>query len=129
MIDSNLTSSVRRGRLLVVIAGAVTLIGDACVTSLKISRVGFDASFASIFRWLITLALFYAIWLGYAWARWLIVILMGLGLLSIIPTLVHTWHPLMVALALQFSIGAGLLAFPRYVFDFQTFQTNNRKKE
>jgi len=108
---------------LVLIAFAVTLLGDLVVISLKISQVGLSASTGSIFRWLSTIALFYAIWRGYAWARWLVVGFLGLGLILVL--LLMQWRgldALAIGVALQFSTALVLLAFPRSVTTFLGYQ-------
>jgi hypothetical protein len=116
---SPITPEAQRGRLLLLIAFTITLLGDVCIIALKISRVGFtSAAVGSVFRWFITAALFYAIWRGHRWVRWLMVGLMGLGLLLSIPVMLRTIHPIAIGVVLQFGITVALLAFPRSVSVF-----------
>jgi hypothetical protein len=118
-----ITPEAKRGRLLLIIAFTVTLFGDFCVIGLTISRVGFTpVSVESVLRWFITAALFYAIWRGHRWVRWLMVGLIGLGLLLAIPAMLRTLHPFMIGIVLQFSITVALLAFPRSVSAFIDYQ-------
>jgi len=122
-VPTVMPASALTGRLLVLIAFAVTLLGDLVVISLKISQVGLSASTGSIFRWLSTIALFYAIWRGYAWARWLVVGFLGLGLILVL--LLMQWRgldALAIGVALQFSTALVLLAFPRSVTTFLGYQ-------
>ena len=118
-----MTPEEQRGRLLLLIAFAVTLLGDFCVIALKISRVGFGPeSVGSVFRWFITAALFYAVWRGHRWVRWLMVGLLGLGLLLTVPLMLRTLHPIFIGIVIQFSITVALLAFPRSVSAFIDYQ-------
>jgi len=119
-----ITPEAQRGRLFLLIAFAVTLFGDLCIIALKISRVGFTpASVGSVLRWFITAALFYAIWRGHRWVRWLVVGLLGLGLLLTVPAMLRTLHPLVIGVVLQFRITVALLAFPRSVSAFIDYQS------
>jgi hypothetical protein len=114
---------LRRGRLLLLIAFAVTLLGDLLTILVKILRVGLTpSSFGSVLRWFITAALLYAIWRGHRWARWLTVGLLGLGLLMIVPVLLQSMHPLVIVVALQFIIALALLAFSPNVAAFINYQ-------
>jgi len=114
---------LRRGKLLLLIAFAVSLLGDLLTIVVKILRVGLTpGSFGSVLRWLITAALLYAIWRGHRWARWLMVGLLGLGLVLIGPVALVSMHPLAIAVALQFIIALGLLAFSPSVSAFIDYQ-------
>jgi len=104
------------------IAIAVTLLGDLAVISLKISQFGLAVSGGSLFRWFSTIALFYAVWRGYRWARWLIVGLLGLGLLFVVPLMLQSFNLLTAGVALQFVIAIVLLAIPRSVSAFIGYQ-------
>ena len=120
---SMMPPELRRGRLLLLIAFAVTLLGDLLTILVKVLRVGLTpSSFGSVLRWFITAALFYAIWRGHRWARWLTVGLLGLGVLMIVPVLLRSMHPLVIVVALQFIIALALLAFSPSVAAFIDYQ-------
>ena len=124
-----MTPEEQRGRLLLLIAFAVTLVGDLCLITLKISVLGFrPSSIGSVLRLFVTAALFYAVWRGHRWVRWLMVGLLGLGLLLAVSDMLRTWQPLMIGLVIQFSITLALLVFPRSVSAFINYQraTYNR---
>jgi hypothetical protein len=124
-----LTEELMFGRRLLLTAFAVTLFGDLCVILLTLLQIGLaSVSIASIFRWFITAALFYAIWRGHSWVRWLMVVLCGLALLLIIPAMMRSLNPLLIGVALQFSITLALLAFPRSVSAFIDYQRQKYKK-
>jgi len=72
--------------------------------------------------------LFYAVWQGHRWARWLMVGLLSLGLLLVIPPMLRTLHPLLIGVALQFAAAVSLLAFPPSVSAFLTFQRRRRNE-
>jgi hypothetical protein len=118
----SITPEAQRGRLLLLIAFATTLLGDLCIITLKISRIGFPPSIGSVLRWFITAALFYAIWRGHSGVRWLMVGLLGLGLLLSIPAILRSLHPLQIGVAFQVSFTAALLAFPPSVSAFMDYQ-------
>ena len=118
-----LSSEQRRGRLFLIIAIAVTLSGDFCIVALKLLAVGFTpSSIGSILRWLITAALFSVIWRGRKWVRWLMVFLLGLGLVLSVLHMLRSWNLLFIGLVVQFSIGAFLLAIPPSVSAFMNYQ-------
>ena len=118
-----MSPELRRGQCLLLIAFGVSLLGDLLTIIVKILRVGFTpGSFGSVMRLLITAALFYAIWRGQRWARWLIVGLLGLGLVMILPVVLQSMHPLVIAVALQLIIALGLLAFSPSVSAFINYQ-------
>ena len=119
---SPMTPEAKRGRLLLLIAIAVTLFGDGLVILLKMSRVGLVASGGSVIRWFITAALFYAVWRGHRWVRWLMVGLLGLGLLLTVPAMLRSLHPLLIAVVFQISITVALLAIPPSVSAFIDYQ-------
>ncbi len=121
---------VRRGRTLLLIAFAVTLLGDMCVITLKIARLGIvPASIGSVFSWFITVGLFYAIWRGHRWVRWLMVGLFGWGLLLLLPRLISSLHPLAIGIALQFSITIALLVFSPSVSAFIDYQRSKYRED
>jgi hypothetical protein len=111
-MKDDMTSSLARGRIYVLMAIIVTLAGDACVTGLKIASKGIGPSLPGVIRWGITLALLLAVWRGRPWARWLTVVLMSIALLATIPTLLATQHPLIVGIFVQFLVTVVLLALP-----------------
>jgi hypothetical protein len=124
-----LTPKQSRGRVLLLIAIGVTLFGDACFILLKLSRFGLvPESIGSAMRWFITAALFYAVWRGHHWVRWLMVGLMALGLFLTVPAMLRTLNPLFICLALQFSIALSLLAFPPSVSAFIDHQREQHSK-
>ena len=118
-----ITPEAKRGKVFLIIAFAVTLFGDFCVVLLKILHIGLvPSSVGSILRWFITTALFYAIWRGHRWVRWLMVGLLGLGLLLTVPAMLRTFDPLLIGIVLQFGITVALLAFPPSVSAFMEYQ-------
>ena len=117
-----LSPKQRRGRLLLVVTIAITLLIDGLIVFLKISKVGFAPSVGSIMRWFVTAALFSAVWRGQSWARWLLVGLCGLGLALSFPSTFQTLHPLRVVIVIQLSITVIVLAFLKSVSAFLEFQ-------
>ena len=111
-------AEARSGRLMVIVAIAITLPGDLVVISLTSPSAPPSKTAGSVVRWLVTAALFYAIWRGQAWARWLTIGLLSLGLLLVIPGAFRTLHPMLIGVMLQFAIAIGLLAFPPSVSAF-----------
>lgn len=119
-----LSPQQRRGRLFLIIAIAITLLGDFCIIASKLLAVGFTPySIGSILRWMITAALFSVIWRGRNWARWLMVCLLGLGLVVSVPGMLRSWNLLLVGLVLQFGIAVLLLAVPPSVSAFMRYQS------
>jgi hypothetical protein len=114
----------RRGMLFLLISAIVTLSGDLIVISFRIWAVGISTSIGSIVRWLLTLLIFYLIWRGYGWARWLLIALLSLGLLLILRMLnqedIPLWLP--CCLAIQFLVALVLLLLPRGVAAFLEYQ-------
>jgi len=121
-MQSGISTEAQRGRWLLATAIAVTLFGDAIVILLKISKSGLGASGGSAVRWFVTAALFYAVWRGQQWARWLMVGLLGLGLLLTAPGMLRSMHPLLIGVVLQLGITLALLAFPPSVSAFISHQ-------
>jgi hypothetical protein len=117
-------AAARRGRLLLLIAAAVTLAGDLIVISAHIWLLGIPSSVGSIVRWFFTLALLIAIWRGYGWARWLFLALLTIALLMIWPVLVRGGLPLWINLCfgLEVLIAMVLLAVPNGVTSFMKYQ-------
>lgn len=112
-----MTYVVRCGRLFVIIAIAVSVLGQA--VSDRLSRN------VSVLSWLVEAGLYYAVWRGQRWARWLLVFLMGLSpvvgfyFLRVSPTLpivVYLLYPLLVA---------AMLALPPSVSAFLNFQRDH----
>lgn len=122
MQDPQLLNSIARGRIYVAIAIAVTLLGDAVVILLKMSAKGIGPSIPGVLRWFITLALLLAVWRGRVWACRLTVALMSIGLSLTIPALVSTWHPLVIAIFMQFLVAVVLLSFPPATSNFLATQ-------
>jgi hypothetical protein len=116
------TRAVHTGRLMVLVAMVVTLGSDLIVSLIGSFYLPRVVIIGSVIRWLLTAALFYAIWHGRAWARWLTVALLGLGLILVLPEAVSTHHLLLVGVALQFIISVALLTVPRSVGAFLTSQ-------
>lgn len=116
----------RSGRLMILVAAAITLLGDFFVIVLTIAHLPPPRAVGSIIRWFLTAALFYAIWRGHVWARWLTVGLLGLALIIAVPVTVRTMHPFLMGIALQFAIATCLLAFPPSVSAFLKFQRAQR---
>jgi len=116
------TPAARLGQILVIVAIAITLLGDLVVISLTIPGAPSSKVVTSVIRWLLTAALFYAIWRGHTWARWLTVGLLSVGLLMVTPGAYRTLHPLLIGVMLQFAIAVGLLAFPPSVGAFLALQ-------
>ncbi|HSY43004.1 MAG TPA: hypothetical protein VK811_03780 [Candidatus Acidoferrum sp.] len=124
-----LTEELKQGRRLLLIAFAVALFGDLFVILRFAFLMGFiPDSVASISRWLITAALFYAIWRGHNWVRWLVVVLYGAGLLLIIVPMMRSLQPILIFVALQFCITIALLVFPPSVSAFIQYQRQRYKK-
>jgi hypothetical protein len=121
-MESGISPEAQRGRCLLAIAIVITLIGDLAIVLLKILRLGVQVSAGSAARWIITAALLYAVWVGLRWARWLMVTLLGLGLVMVVPVMLSSLDPLAVGIALQFAVAAALLAFPRSVSRFLEYQ-------
>jgi len=118
-----MTQDAQQGRVFLILAIAITLLGDLCIIALKIFTVGFvPAMVGSILRWFITAALFYAIWRGHKWTRWLMVGLISLCLLVSVPAMMRTLHPMVIGIVLQFSITLILLVIPRIVSAFLEHQ-------
>jgi len=122
-VPTEMPALARTGRLLVIAAFAVTILGDLIVVSFISTKAGVPPPSRSIVRLALTVALFYAIWRGANWARWLVVCLLGLALLLIPFSLQRVGvHPLLLGLGLQFLVGLGLLAFPPSVAVFLSHQ-------
>ncbi len=121
-VSTPMPADAKRGRLLLLIAAAITLFGDFMVISLRIWQVGFATAPASTIRWLLTLALFYGIWRGYGWVRWLMVGLIAVGLLLLLPTLARTLNPILIGVGAQFGVTLALLIFPKSVATFIGYQ-------
>ena len=118
-----ITPEAQRGRVLLLIAFATTLLGDSCVIALKTARIGLTPAFiGSVLRLLVTVVLFYAVWRGVRWVRWLLVVLMGLGLLVMLPVTLLTVHPVAIGIAVQLGITVALLAMPKSVSAFIEYQ-------
>ena len=116
-------TQARMGRLLVLAAFAVTIVGDLIVITVVSKRMGASPSIGSMVRPLLTVALFYGIWRGAAWARWLVVCLLSVGLLLVLlPLLRVGMNPFLLGVALQFLVAVGLLAFPPSVGAFLNYQ-------
>ena len=111
-----------RGRWLLAAIIGVTLTSDAVVIFLTVARRGLLASGGSLPRWFITAALRYAVWRGYRWARWLTVVLLGTACLLVVSAVLRSAHPLLVGMAIQFGVTAGLLALSRSISAFLAFQ-------
>lgn len=116
--------SIARGRVYVAIAIAVTLLGDAVVIALKMSAKGIGPSMTGVVRWCLTLALLMAVWQGRNWARRLTIALMSVGMTLSFTALISTWHPLVIAVFMQFLICVVLLAFPPSTSRFLDSQRN-----
>lgn len=112
----------RSGRLMILAAAVITLLGDLFVILLTIPHLPPPRVVGSVFSWFLTAALFYAVWRGHVWARWLTVSLFALALLVGIPPTLRTMHPLLIGVDLQFAITIYLLAFPPSVSAFLRFQ-------
>lgn len=115
-------ASIRRGRVYVLLALLITLVGDAGVIGATMAHSGLASGISGLVRWGLTLALSIAVWRGHAWARWLMVTLMGIALLFAVPTAVMMPHPVTIGLAAQFLFTVSLLAFPPGVRRFQRIQ-------
>ena len=127
-MQSTISPEAQRGRWLLAVAIAVTLLGDAIVILLTISRSGFLESLTSITRWLITAALFYAVWVGQRWARWLMFGLLGLGLSLIVPAVVRSPHPLLIGLVFQFGLALVIMGLLPSVSAFLDYQRTRRNE-
>src|SRR5690348_1373052 len=119
---TDIPGRLRSGRLMVLIAIAITLFGDLVVILLTVPHYPPPKAIGSVGRWFVTAALFYAVWRGRVWARWLTVGLLSLGLLLAIPPTLRTMHPFLIGISLQFAIAVSLLAFPPSVSAFLEFQ-------
>lgn len=117
----------KRGRLYVAIAIGLTLVGDGVVIAMTVGQTGASSALSSFIRWILTVALFYAIWRGHRWARWLVVGLLALGLLLTLPLALQMFHVTLLTLCVQFAVALGLLAFPPSVAAFQRFQRERVK--
>lgn len=125
--SSATSPEVKRGRRLLAIAIAVSLTGDALVILLKVSRVGPQPSLSSVARWFMTAALFYAVWQGQRWARWLMTGLLGVGLLLTLFAVVANPHPLFLLIAAQFVVTFTLMVFPPSVSAFLSYQLSQQE--
>jgi hypothetical protein len=67
-----------RGRLLFLLAAGITVLVDFAVTMISAPYLAPAMVEGAVVRVLITVALFYAIWRGLPWARWLVVSLLAL---------------------------------------------------
>jgi phosphatidylserine synthase len=119
-------SNVRRGQLFVILAAAITLLGDAAVILMTASQTGGGLPIAGIARWLLTVALFVLIWKGHRWALWLIVCLLIAATALVVPVALRTMHPVFIAVIAQFVVTLILLLAPNSV---SAFQESQRAKE
>ena len=117
-MPTTMSPELWRGRLLVLLAATVTILGDIVVTVVTTPHPSPSKIVVFIVRFFITLALFHAVWRGLRWARWLVVALLALGLCFLFPVLLRTMHPLVIGVALQFAVAVGLLALPPSVSAF-----------
>jgi hypothetical protein len=127
-MQSTMNERAQRGRYLLAAAAAISLFGDGVIILLKIASVGLFASGGSVIRWFITAVLFYVMWQGYQWARWIMVALLSIGLLLFLPIVFRNPQPLFIAIAAQFGAAVGLLAFPPSVSAFMAFQRTRQSE-
>jgi hypothetical protein len=127
-MQSTMNERARRGRYLLAAAAAISLLGDGVIILLKIASVGLYASSGSVIRWFITAALFYVMWQGYQWARWVMVALLSIGLFLFLPTVFRNPQPIFIAIAAQFGAAVSLLAFPPSVTAFMAFQRTRQNE-
>src|SRR5262249_49869900 len=96
---------------LVAVAIAVCLLGDDFASLLRVSRLGIVESFPSLMSWSFTAVLFYLVWEGHRWARWLMVGLQGLDLVFIVPYVLLCPHPLVIRIGVRSGFALVTLAF------------------
>ena len=111
---TTMSSQIHTGRLLVITAIAVSLCGNAAADL-------FSRHFSPV-AWLLTIGLFYALWRGQRWARWLMVGLLGSATLFAVWTLLSVPSLFLVFMAVQFVLVGSLLAFSTDVSAFLNFQ-------
>jgi hypothetical protein len=120
MESSPLNPELRRGRLCLLIAIAVLLVGELLVIcNASLHR---PVEPISVIRWFITAAICAAMWHGRKWARWLTLALLVPGLLMVGSSLFKSVDPTAIGLALGFGIAFLLLACEPSVPVFMEFQ-------
>lgn len=136
---NTITAEAQRGRLYLVLAFAITLASDIGLTILEIfvpefQRAGPKPMGAALYfvgmvvRLLITFALFFGVWRGLRWVRWLMVTFIGLALLLTLPILIRSPNLVAIGIVLQFCITLALLAFPPSLSAFINFQRAKYQK-
>ena len=78
---------VAQGRFYVRVAAALLVALSAAATALYLARIGGDKLPQQAVRFVLTVALAHALTRGRAWARWLTVLLVFLGLFAAVPAL------------------------------------------
>ena len=125
-----LTSEQKRGRAVLAAAFGIWLFMAVCIDVLFLALGHVSALPIICVRPVLTVALFYAVWIGRNWARWLTVIFFAIAFLSAVGhfvlghslfLLVHTLLFLAV-----FSMFVFTLVLSRHVAAFLSYQRSRR---
>ena len=119
-------SPVDRGRCLVLVIIAITLLGGLLFGVLPAASEGIPVFTGALLAFCAVAALLYAMWRGQPWARWLLVAIYVVGLAFRLTLIVRAPHVLDIARATQQFVAALLLAAPPSVGAFLAAQRSSR---
>jgi threonine/homoserine/homoserine lactone efflux protein len=88
---------------------------------------GINVAYPELFRTVAMAGLFYLIWIGYRWARWVAVGLMLFLSLWFIGPMIRTLHPFFIATFLALVVPSALLSFSKSIQSFLESQRERRQ--
>ena len=104
------------GKIILLVIFGLILLSDIFVIFLMVMKLGPSALMPRVVRLLLTCGLFYAVYIGKVWARWVCVFLYVLGLFIVIASLQKSPNfPMIVILILFTAMLAALTVIPQTV--------------
>src|SRR5215813_3827541 len=113
-----------RGRWIVAVMIVIALVGHVIFVVLPDSQ----NLTGSLIGCVVLVAVLYALWRGYGWARWLLTILCAFGLVVTLWVAFHSLTVVVALKALQFVVILGLLCGSPSVNQFLISQRASRRK-
>jgi hypothetical protein len=123
-----MTDRERTGKIILTTFLGLCLLSDVIIAALSIFKFGPFALFKGIVRLSLTGGLFYAVYAGHKWARWLTVTLYSIACIMTAMVLIRTPHLLFVILLILFGGVLCMLTFIPQTVEFLKHQ-NKRLTE